>query len=276
MRGAVVGGSGAVNGGYFCRGLPTDFDSWSDLPAGRGTTCFRTSARSRPIWTSTARCTVRTGRSSSGAYPNSTAAQPLSWTAAIGLGYQWVADLNGAAPDDSALRRRRCRAAEHRRRYPGRAGRRLPAAGASDRANLTLLADTRVARIRFDQGRAVGVDCVGPDGPIRLDCRSDRVVRGGNRLCAPADVVGHRARRMSLGAAGVPVVADPAGRHSDQRSPRMGAARELAADARPATAGGGADTPRRSRDPALHSGIRRHDRRAQVTIPPIDRTSASR
>ena len=26
MRGAVVGGSGAVNGGYFCRGLPTDFD----------------------------------------------------------------------------------------------------------------------------------------------------------------------------------------------------------------------------------------------------------
>ena len=28
MRGAVVGGSGAVNGGYFCRGLPSDFDGW--------------------------------------------------------------------------------------------------------------------------------------------------------------------------------------------------------------------------------------------------------
>ncbi|MGE2732811.1 GMC family oxidoreductase N-terminal domain-containing protein, partial [Mycolicibacterium vaccae] len=28
MRGAVVGGSGAVNGGYFCRALPADFDSW--------------------------------------------------------------------------------------------------------------------------------------------------------------------------------------------------------------------------------------------------------
>src|SRR5258707_4876614 len=28
MRGSVVGGSGAVNGGYFCRGLPTDFDGW--------------------------------------------------------------------------------------------------------------------------------------------------------------------------------------------------------------------------------------------------------
>ncbi|PRC50857.1 mycofactocin system GMC family oxidoreductase MftG, partial [Mycobacterium sp. ITM-2017-0098] len=28
MRGAVVGGSGAVNGGYFCRALPTDIDRW--------------------------------------------------------------------------------------------------------------------------------------------------------------------------------------------------------------------------------------------------------
>ena len=28
VRGAVVGGSGAVNGGYFCRGLPDDFDGW--------------------------------------------------------------------------------------------------------------------------------------------------------------------------------------------------------------------------------------------------------
>ncbi len=26
MRGATVGGSGAINGGYFCRGLPYDFD----------------------------------------------------------------------------------------------------------------------------------------------------------------------------------------------------------------------------------------------------------
>ena len=38
MRGATVGGSGAVNGGYFCRGLRRDFDgyavpgwAWSDV-----------------------------------------------------------------------------------------------------------------------------------------------------------------------------------------------------------------------------------------------------
>lgn len=31
MRGAVVGGSGAVNGGYFCRALPEDFENW-ELP----------------------------------------------------------------------------------------------------------------------------------------------------------------------------------------------------------------------------------------------------
>ncbi|WP_198157943.1 GMC family oxidoreductase N-terminal domain-containing protein, partial [Mycobacterium celatum] len=28
MRGATIGGSGAVNGGYFCRGLPRDFDGY--------------------------------------------------------------------------------------------------------------------------------------------------------------------------------------------------------------------------------------------------------
>ena len=40
MRGATIGGSGAVNGGYFCRGLPRDFDgyrlpgwAWSDVIA---------------------------------------------------------------------------------------------------------------------------------------------------------------------------------------------------------------------------------------------------
>jgi choline dehydrogenase len=38
VRGATIGGSGAVNGGYFCRGLPRDFDgigvpgwAWSDV-----------------------------------------------------------------------------------------------------------------------------------------------------------------------------------------------------------------------------------------------------
>ncbi|MFZ4374042.1 MAG: GMC family oxidoreductase N-terminal domain-containing protein, partial [Mycobacterium sp.] len=37
VRGTCLGGSGAVNGGYFCRALPTDFDdpipgwSWSDV-----------------------------------------------------------------------------------------------------------------------------------------------------------------------------------------------------------------------------------------------------
>ena len=38
VRGATVGGSGAVNGGYFCRALPEDFDevalpgwSWADV-----------------------------------------------------------------------------------------------------------------------------------------------------------------------------------------------------------------------------------------------------
>lgn len=45
---------------------------------------------------------------------------------------------------------------------------------------MTLIADARVLRIRFERGRAVGADCVGPNGrPVRLS--ADRIV-----LCAGA------------------------------------------------------------------------------------------
>jgi choline dehydrogenase len=55
MRGATVGGSGAVNGGYFCRGLRRDFDGFPMSPT--------TSAQSRPTWTSPGRRTVTRDRS---------------------------------------------------------------------------------------------------------------------------------------------------------------------------------------------------------------------
>ena len=95
MRGAVVGGSGAVNGGYFCRGLPSDFDGWGlpgwawadvlphfmaietdldfDQPAAR-------LRRSDPV--------RRVAE-----FDGCTAAFVDSVTEA---GYQWISDLNGA------------------------------------------------------------------------------------------------------------------------------------------------------------------------------------
>ncbi len=45
---------------------------------------------------------------------------------------------------------------------------------AMNRDNLTLLTNIRVARVRIDNGRAVGVDCVGPDGSVSLS--ADRII----------------------------------------------------------------------------------------------------
>jgi choline dehydrogenase-like flavoprotein len=75
------------------------------------------------------------------------------------------------------------------------------------RTNLTLLTNTRVGRVRTAGGRAVGVDCVGPDGAI--DLTGDRIV-----LCAGAIGSAHLLMLSGVGpqgvlqAAGVPVVAD--------------------------------------------------------------------
>ncbi len=50
----------------------------------------------------------------------------------------------------------------------------LPALG---RANLSLLTQTRVVRLRFSGGRAVGVDAIGPGRPDRRYSGSNCVVR---------------------------------------------------------------------------------------------------
>jgi predicted dehydrogenase (TIGR03970 family) len=76
---------------------------------------------------------------------------------------------------------------------------------ALERPNLTLMADTRVVRIRFDRAVAVGADVVGPDGPVRLS--AGRIV-----LCAGAIGTAQLLMLSGIGpegvlaGAGVPVV----------------------------------------------------------------------
>jgi predicted dehydrogenase (TIGR03970 family) len=78
---------------------------------------------------------------------------------------------------------------------------------AMDRTNLTLLTNTRAERIRMSGGRAVGVECVGPDGAI--DLTADRIV-----LSAGAIGSAHLLMLSGIGpqdmlrSAGVPVVTD--------------------------------------------------------------------
>lgn len=204
MRGAVVGGSGAVNGGYFCRGLPSDFDGWG-IP---GWTWADVLPHFRAIENDLDFDTAVHGSDGPilvrrvSEFDGCTASFVRSATEA---GFDWIGDLNGGTPVDSA---------------PGvgavplniNGGTRVGPGGAYlqpaiNRANLTLLTNTRVRRVRIVDDKAVGLDCVGVDGPI--DLSADRIV-----LCAGAIGSAHLLMLSGvgppdmLGAAGVSVVVD--------------------------------------------------------------------
>lgn len=205
MRGAVVGGSGAVNGGYFCRGLPTDFDGWR-LP---GWTWADVLPHFQAIETDLDFSTDLHGSDGPilvrrvSEFDGCTAAFVRSAGAA---GYRWIDDLNGATRDEPLP--------------PGvgavplniNGGTRVGPGGAylqpaMGRTNLTLLTNTRVQRIRMHGGRAVGVDCAGPDGAA--DLSADRIVLSAGAIgSAHLLMLSGVGPQQLLRAAGVPVVAD--------------------------------------------------------------------
>ncbi|WP_460356568.1 mycofactocin dehydrogenase MftG [Mycobacterium sp. ZZG] len=177
MRGAVVGGSGAVNGGYFCRALPDDVDGWGlDGWSWRDVLPHFVAIETDldfdgPLHGSSGPIAVRRVAEFDGC----TAKFVESCRSA---GFAWIEDLNASAPGEPVP--------------PGvgavplniNGGTRVGPGGAFlqpalQRANLELLTDTRVRRLRFSAGRVVGVDCSGPDGAVTLT--ADRIV-----LCAGA------------------------------------------------------------------------------------------
>ncbi len=204
MRGATVGGSGAVNGGYFCRGLRRDFDGfglpgwgWSDVvehfraietdldftgPA-HGDSGPILIQRTREIVGSTATFVEAAERH----------------------GFGWLPDLNDVADVDgmpSGVGAVPLNIVDGTRIGPG-AAYLLPVL---DRANLSLLTQTRALRLRVAGGRAAGVDAVGPGGPITVT--ADRIV-----LCAGAIESAHLLMLSGIGdeamlrAAGADVIA---------------------------------------------------------------------
>ena len=203
MRGAVVGGSGAVNGGYFCRALPEDFDRWA-LPGwswGDVLPHFRAIETDLdfdgPLHGSDGPILVRRVAEFDGC----TASFVRSVTE---FGYAWVPDLNGASPAEPLP--------------PGvgavplniNGGSRIGPGGAYlqpalGRPNLTLLANTRVGRVRFEKGRAVGVDCVGPDGFANLT--AERIVLSAGAIgSAHLLLLSGIGPEDTLAAAGIPVL----------------------------------------------------------------------
>jgi predicted dehydrogenase (TIGR03970 family) len=205
MRGAVVGGSGAVNGGYFCRGLPSDFDgwglsgwAWSDvLPHFRAIETDRDFQG--PLHGDTGPIQVQRVNEFDGCTATFV-------DSAIASGYVWIDDLNGSTPEaplPSGIGAVPLNINGGTRVGPGGAYLKP----AMDRDNLTVLTDTRVRRIRITGGRAVGVECVGPDGAANLT--ADRIV-----LSAGAIGSSHLLMLSGIGpcdvlkAAGIPVIAD--------------------------------------------------------------------
>lgn len=176
VRGATVGGSGAVNGGYFCRALPGDFAAW-DLPGWRWDDVL---PHYLAIETDLdfagprhgERGPIRVRRTSE--IVGSTA---LFLQATADYGFPWLPDLNdGAVPNlPTGIGPVPLNIVDGVRVGPGAAF----LTPALTRPNLAVSVGRRAWRLRFAGGRAVGVDVTGPGGPAVLT--ADRIV-----LCAGA------------------------------------------------------------------------------------------
>jgi predicted dehydrogenase (TIGR03970 family) len=204
-RGAVVGGSGAVNGGYFCRGLPTDFDSWN-LPGWAWDDVL-------PHFLA-----IETDLDFDGPLHGADGPMIIRRVAELEvgaasfvraareLGYGWIADFNGATPQDPLP--------------PGvgavplniDGGTRVGPGGAFlgpalGRQNLTVLDKTRVTRIRVSDGRATGVECHDPNGRTYLP--ADRIVLSAGAIgSAQLLMLSGIGPAAGLTSAGVPVLVD--------------------------------------------------------------------
>lgn len=173
IRGVGVGGSGAVNGGYFWRPQPGDIEplpGWSQPEVDAHYDAVASRIPVRPVTE----------------FGSTTAA------------FVDAVERAGLTCDALPLN-----IADGRRMGPGSAFL-IPAL---DRPNLAVVTGTQVTRIRVAGGRVIGVDALGPSGPVQWT--ADRVV-----LCAGAIESAHLLMLSGVGPAdsltalGIPVVAD--------------------------------------------------------------------
>lgn len=205
MRGAVVGGSGAVNGGYFCRALPEDFANWALAGWSWADVLPHFLALERdldfdgPLHGTEGPILVRRVSEFDGCTASFV-------DAATEIGYPWVADLNGAdgaSPLQAGIGAVPLNIDGGIRIGPGGAF----LQPALERPNVTLVADTRALRIRFDRQRAVGVECLTVDGADVFT--ADRIVLCGGAIgSAQLLMVSGIGPSSVLAAAGIPVVLD--------------------------------------------------------------------
>lgn len=185
VRGWCVGGSGAVNGGYFCRALPQDFDrlglpgwSWADVEPHYRAVEHRIPTRVQHDFAS------------------STAAFIVAAEAA---GYPRLPSLT----DSFGIAEVPLNIADGLRIGPGA----VFLEPALSRPNLTLRAGTRALRVVTAGGRVTGVEALGPDGPLRIPARRV-VLSAGAVASAQLLMLSGVGPAADLMAQGIPVVTD--------------------------------------------------------------------
>ncbi len=176
VRGSTVGGSGAVNGGYFCRALPADFAD----PTLPGWSWPEVTAHYRAVETDLDFPYARGG----GPIPIRRATEFVGSTvafveAARAAGFRWLPDLNAEPTGDNTppgVGALPSNIVDGVRTGPGAAF----LEPAMTRPNLTVRTGTRALRVRMTGTRAVGVEALGPAGVIELS--ADRIVRSAGAI----------------------------------------------------------------------------------------------
>ncbi|RZL64854.1 MAG: mycofactocin system GMC family oxidoreductase MftG, partial [Rhodococcus sp. (in: high G+C Gram-positive bacteria)] len=188
-RGRVLGGSGAVNGGYFVRAIPADFDAWpqSNWSFDQVLPFFRRSESDHDLDAAGGTGIARRWHGTDGPMPI-TRPPARAWhrltaafvDSATNAGIDYREDLNapdagaggvGAVPSN-VLGGTRVSAA---RAYL------LPNA---DRTNLRIQGDTTVVSLKFNGSKVIGVETV--VGGVRRIVRADTVIVAAGSVHTPA------------------------------------------------------------------------------------------
>jgi choline dehydrogenase len=169
-RGRVLGGSGSVNGMLYARGAPEDYDGWGSP--------LWTDAALRPTFARIERDLDLGGNG--GSVPIRRApraewpvAQAAFVDAAVECGHEARDDLLPNTLDGVGPIPRNCKdgvrmSMAHCYLNPVR-----------DRPNLTVRGDSTVSRVLVENGRAVGVETLGPEGPTTIAANDVILAAGG-------------------------------------------------------------------------------------------------
>jgi len=177
-RGRVLGGSTAINGMVYARGLPSDYDLWAQ----RGMSGWSWEAV-KPLFLRSERFqgpgAAGEDHGTDGSLTVSRRARPVSPLAAsfveagISAGHPACADFNSGTPEGFGYFHFTIR--DGRRESTARAF----LAGVRDRDNLTVRTGVEVRRLMIEQGRAVGVVLTSGKGEETVEAEGEVILSAG-------------------------------------------------------------------------------------------------